>query len=155
VGRGGVRVFDGKGKRADDGKAATHPNGDHRSVALALPRLGDGTYVVTWRVVSEDSHPVHGAFTFRIGEGGAGPDTAARDLAKTSTGSRVVGVLYALVRVVVFASLLVLVGGAAFLVGLWPLVGGFGDRGGPGPARHPGLVRPRGHRRPDPRRPAR
>ena len=34
----------------------------------ALPHLANGAYVVTWRVISADSHPVHGAFTFIVGQ---------------------------------------------------------------------------------------
>jgi copper transport protein len=123
---GSIRVFDSEGKRVDEGKAPTHPPGEHSSVVLPLPALHDGTYVVTWRVVSADSHPVHGAFTFRVGPGQAAPDAAAADLVKSSGGSRAVGGLFALVRFLVFASLLVLVGGAAFLAGLWPA--GWRDR---------------------------
>ena len=33
----------------------------------AMPKLDDGTYVVTWRVTSADSHPIEGAFTFQVG----------------------------------------------------------------------------------------
>ncbi|HEV7887747.1 MAG TPA: CopD family protein, partial [Acidimicrobiales bacterium] len=119
------RVFDREGKRVDQGRPATHPGGDHSSVALPLPPLPDGSYVVTWRVVSADSHPIHGAFTFRVGEGGTGPEATPGELAQTG-GSRLVGVLYAAVRTLVFLSLLVLVGGVAFLLLLWPE--GWSDR---------------------------
>lgn len=37
--------------------------------------LGDGTHVVTWRVVSADSHPVAGGFTFAVGEATPGAIT--------------------------------------------------------------------------------
>ena len=33
--------------------------------------LPDGEYEVLWRVVSSDGHPISGAFTFRVGEGGS------------------------------------------------------------------------------------
>ena len=32
--------------------------------------LADGSYVVDWRVVSSDSHPLHAAYTFQIGPDG-------------------------------------------------------------------------------------
>ncbi|WP_411034858.1 copper resistance CopC/CopD family protein [Shinella sp. BYT-45] len=38
--------------------------------------LGDGTYVLTWRVVSEDGHPVAGSTVFSIGAPGASPPVA-------------------------------------------------------------------------------
>ena len=37
------------------------------SLTAELPDLADGTYVVAWKAVSADSHPVNGAFTFSIG----------------------------------------------------------------------------------------
>ena len=33
--------------------------------------LSDGAYIVDWRVISADGHPISGAWTFRVGEGGA------------------------------------------------------------------------------------
>lgn len=84
---GGVRVYDGDGARVDDGPVDT---GDTSRVAVALPDdLAEGGYVVVWRVVSADSHPVSGVWTFTYGDvaavdpelidelfGGAGADTA-------------------------------------------------------------------------------
>ena len=119
---GAVRVFDAHAKRLDSG-ASTHPHGDSRAVAVSVPNdLPDGGYVVTWRVISADSHPVHGAFTFLIGQGGGAAATkaeASRLLGQT-TGSVSVGVIYGIVRFASFASLFVLVGGAALVAGAWP-----------------------------------
>ena len=36
-------------------------------MSVSTPKLDDGTYVVTWRVISADAHPVRGAFTFTVG----------------------------------------------------------------------------------------
>ena len=121
---GAVRVFDSASHRVDTGNAY-HPHGDGKAVAVDVPtNLGPGGYVVTWRVISADSHPVHGAFTFLIGSGGANSANATRAeaarLLATSGGSRTVGVLFGAIRFLSFAALFVLVGGAAFLVGLWP-----------------------------------
>ena len=45
-----------------------HPDGTQSEVVRSsLPKLDDGTYVVTWRVISADSHPVEGAYTFQVG----------------------------------------------------------------------------------------
>ena len=63
---GAIRVFDGTGRSIDIG-AARHPGGRGAAVEVDLPKLSDGSYVVDWRVVSSDSHPVHAAFTFQIG----------------------------------------------------------------------------------------
>lgn len=118
---GSIRVLDLGGRRVDEA-GARHPAGDGRAVAIALPgHLPDGTYVVAWRVVSDDSHPVHGAFVFSVG--------AARDTGRaqalafalgSARGSATVGVVFGAVRVVLYAGLLVLVGGATALVALVP-----------------------------------
>ena len=64
---GAIRLFDGAGNQVDIGKA-THPAGHTEQVQVALGDLADGSYVVDWRVVSSDSHPVHAAYTFQVGE---------------------------------------------------------------------------------------
>jgi copper transport protein len=122
AGVGAVRVYDSDGERIDRGHVY-RPDGRSDAVAVDLPALDRGTYVVTWRVVSADSHPVQGAFTFRLGTAPAGEeDTAAlaERLLNAQGGSTTVGALYAVVRMLVFAALVVLVGGAAFVAALWP-----------------------------------
>jgi copper transport protein len=122
---GAIRVYDANSKRVDTGNAY-HLHGDGRVVAVNLAsNLPSGGYVVTWRVISADSHPVHGAFTFLIGSGGSATTaTAARieaaRLLATTGGSRTVGLLFGFIRFASFASMFVLVGGVAFLVGIWP-----------------------------------
>ncbi|MET9734239.1 copper resistance protein CopC [Streptomyces sp. NPDC006458] len=74
---GSVRVLDPGNHRVKTPEPAHGPDGD-RTVRLALPEdLGRGTFTVAWRVVSADSHPVSGAFTFSVGE--PTPTTAALD----------------------------------------------------------------------------
>lgn len=116
-----IRVFDSGAERADKGKA-DHPGGDSKAVGLKLPRLDGGVYVVTWRVTSADSHPIHGAFTFRVGPAVAddGGTALAKQLLSAGGGSQVVGGVYAVVRLLAYASLVVLVGGLAFLLLVWP-----------------------------------
>ena len=63
---GAIRVFDGTGKSISV-SAARHPDGRGPVVQIDLPKLSNGSYVVDWRVVSSDSHPVHAAFTFQVG----------------------------------------------------------------------------------------
>ena len=63
----GVRVLASSGKTVQGVGDAKH--GDKSSIVVAsLPDLADGTYVVDWQVVSADSHPINGAFTFTVGE---------------------------------------------------------------------------------------
>jgi copper transport protein len=119
VSLGGIRVFDTSGKRVDHG-TITHPNGVGARVAIALPKLKDGGYVVTWRVISADSHPVQGAFTFTIGDAAPAKASEVAGLLGSSGGSRAVGVVYGVSRALAFAAMLVLLGGLAFVVLVWP-----------------------------------
>lgn len=123
VSLGGIRVYDSDRQRVVTG-SPEHPDGTGSEVAVSLPKLGDGTYVVTWRVISADSHPVEGAFTFQVGPDAtlnpkAAQSVAVRLLASTG-GSTTVGVLYGIDRAVLFGSLALLIGGAVFLVVVWP-----------------------------------
>src|SRR5438270_1396434 len=63
-----VRLLDGNGKViAGPGGAAARDNELH----LALPaRLSNGGYLVTYRVISLDSHPVGGSLVFTVGPAG-------------------------------------------------------------------------------------
>lgn len=115
-----VRVYDSNGDRVDTGRPQ-HPDGRSSDVAADVPDLDDGAYIVTWRVISADSHPVHGAFTFRVGDAPAA-DTQAllQQLLNAEGGSHTVGVAFGVIRFLAFAALVVLLGGAAFLLAIWP-----------------------------------
>ena len=115
-----VRVYDSDADRLRTGRPR-HPEGRSAEVTVELPELRRGAYVVTWRAVSVDSHPVHGAFTFRVGDAPAGDAQALLErLVAADGGSTTVGVVYGLVRFAAFAALAALVGGTAFCVALWP-----------------------------------
>jgi copper transport protein len=119
---GSVRVFDQNGNRVDTG-SPTKPSADVVSVAVRA-RLTDGSYVVTWRVISADTHPVQGAFAFQVGTAAnaTSPKIAAlatRLLGK-ETSDKTVGVLYGVDRGVLFGGLTLLLGGALFCVIVWP-----------------------------------
>jgi len=119
---GSIRVFASpSGKQIETG-AAGHADGQASSVAVKLPKLDKGTYIVTWRVTSADSHPVHGAFTFVVGSGKGGQEDAAlaQKLLASGGGSTTVGAVYAVIRFAAFAALVVLVGGFAFVTLVWP-----------------------------------
>jgi copper transport protein len=92
-------------------------------VSTSLPKLAKGTYVVTWRVISSDSHPVEGAYTFQVGATATLSDKNAKGVAASllasSGGSRTVGVVYGIDRGLLYAGLALLIGGAAFLAAVW------------------------------------
>lgn len=66
-----LRLFTADGSSVDIGE--TEQDAGSRSLTARLPALDDGSYVVAWRAVSVDSHPINGAFTFSVG---AATDTA-------------------------------------------------------------------------------
>jgi len=61
-----VEVRNASGARVDSGKASFGAGG--RSVMrIALKPLSPGTYTVSWRVLSVDTHTTEGTFSFRVG----------------------------------------------------------------------------------------
>ena len=72
-----VSVTDAAGTQESAARPARSTgNPDELDVPLA-PHLRQGWYLVFWRVISEDGHPVRGAFTFAIGPN-PGPAPAFR-----------------------------------------------------------------------------
>lgn len=63
---GAIRLFDVDGERVATGEAR-HPGGTRSELSVPMPEIADGTYTVTWRVVSDDGHPVRGGFVFYVG----------------------------------------------------------------------------------------
>jgi len=59
-----ITVTNAAGARVDSGK--TRVNGNQMSVSLRS--TGPGTYRVTWRVLSVDTHTTDGSFTFQVGQ---------------------------------------------------------------------------------------
>ncbi len=117
-----IRVFDQKGNAIKTGKSV-HANGKSSTASVSLPALKDGTYAVTWRVISADTHPVQGAFEFAVGNAqvsASGSEFAQKLLAQQGGGNKVVGVTYGVIRFLTFASIALLIGVTVFLVALWP-----------------------------------
>ncbi|MFD7685857.1 copper resistance CopC/CopD family protein [Streptomyces sp. NPDC059781] len=108
-----VRVLDPKGKRVDKGDPA-NLSGTTYTVRL-LSGLPDGTYTVAYQVVSADSHPVAGAFTFSIGA----PSETSVSASAQASDDGLVGWLYGIGRYVSYAGFAVMAGGAAFVLACW------------------------------------
>jgi methionine-rich copper-binding protein CopC len=61
-----VTVTNEAGQRVDLGNTQVPP-GTPTELRVGLPPLPPGTYTVSWRVVSVDTHPTEGHFQFTIG----------------------------------------------------------------------------------------
>ncbi|MGW3110895.1 copper resistance CopC/CopD family protein [Streptomyces sp. NPDC001091] len=104
------RVYDPGNHRLSTGRA-DHVPGRSDTVRVPLPaRLAKGTYVVAWRVVSADSHPVSGALTFSVGE-----RTVTTATAPGRTENRTTTSLYDIARYLAYLAATALLGAAAFL----------------------------------------
>ena len=84
---GGIRLLDEAGATVP----TPDPTVDGHTVSWPMPAdLPDGAYVVTWRVVSADGHPVSGASSFGVGTAaGAVPGSATGAGSADTTGSTV------------------------------------------------------------------
>lgn len=103
---GGIRVFDVDGRRVDTA-TARHLGGADAALELPVPRLADGTYTVTWRVVSADGHPVRGGFVFYVGAPSAISSVA---IAGEQGASSAVSWAAGMVRAVWFVAFALLIG---------------------------------------------
>ncbi len=114
LGAGHARVLGADGERVDTGAAAV----EGRILTIPLREgLADDGYLVTYRVVSADSHPISGAYSFAVGDGdlvstaGAGADEPT---------DRVVAAALPAGRWLGFAGLALAVGVPALALCCWP-----------------------------------
>ncbi|MFD5079792.1 copper resistance CopC/CopD family protein [Streptomyces sp. NPDC058371] len=106
------RVLDPENRRVHTGEAG-HAGGRSETARVTLPRdLGTGTFTVAWRVVSADSHPVSGAFTFSVGK----PSATSVVLPSDASGNTAAGTLYDAARYFAYAAVALLIGAATFAV---------------------------------------
>ena len=104
-----VSVTDASGNRVTTGPPVRN-QADAHELDVPLRHLGRGWYLVYWRVISVDGHPVRGAFTFAVGPNqGPAPQFAIPSLSETAATP---GLLVA--RWIVLLSLLCAVGLLAF-----------------------------------------
>ena len=99
-----VEVLDPDGRNT---RGAVTGTGEAVTVALR-PDAAQGTYTLSWRVISADSHPVGGALTFSVGH----PTKPAAVTAVRA--DRTVAALFTVARFAGFAGFAVLAGAVAF-----------------------------------------
>lgn len=101
-----------------DQNATLIPTGVPRSITddtvmqVSVPSIGDGVYVVVWRVPSADGHVVDGAFSFQVGvRGGVDVGALIDNVSGNATATSTVGRLDTAARLLALIGLIVVVGG--------------------------------------------
>jgi copper transport protein len=113
--RAKIRVIGPDGGRADRGSPSVR--GDDLHIPLR-PGAARGTYVVGYRVISADGHPVGAAFTYSVGAPSANNATAqAQGGGHTD---RVVTIGVSVANFLGYAGLILAAGPALVLLVLWP-----------------------------------
>jgi copper transport protein len=83
-----VSVTDAAGHQVTSGQPSTAP-GSPQTLVTPLRKVPEGWYLVFWRVISADGHPVRGAFTFAVGPNpGPPPQFRVPSLSETATTTR-------------------------------------------------------------------
>jgi copper transport protein len=62
-----ISVTNAKGQQETDGPVNRSPADPDTLVVPLRPRLPEGWYLIYWRAISVDGHPVSGAFTYAVG----------------------------------------------------------------------------------------
>jgi methionine-rich copper-binding protein CopC len=83
-----VSVTDAAGHQQTAGPPTRSP-ANIDTLVVPLKQLGEGWYLVWWRVISEDGHPVRGAYTFAVGPNpGPAPQFVIPSTSETATTGR-------------------------------------------------------------------
>jgi copper transport protein len=100
-----VSITDAAGRRVAAGPPGRSPANPDTLVTPVKP-IGEGWYLVYWRVISADGHPVRGAFTFAVGPNpGPAPQFPIPSLSETAATTQLL-----IARWVVFLSTMSAIG---------------------------------------------
>ncbi|MGI5214495.1 copper resistance protein CopC [Plantactinospora sp. CA-290183] len=110
---GRAQVLAPDGRRINAGEPSVR--GDTLRIPIRAADRPLGTYLVSYRVVSADSHPVAGGYTFAVGAESAAAPTLADDPVRPD-----VRIAVPLIRYVGYAGLVLLIGPTLLLALLWP-----------------------------------
>ncbi len=113
----GLSLLDASGKTLFSGTPSAAATGGPTELVWSVGEtLPDGVYVVVWRVVSADSHPIHGAFSFSVGVAAPAPLAEGAQ----AGADRGVAVAFWAFRWLGYAGLAVFAGGVLVLWRCWP-----------------------------------
>jgi len=109
-----ITVIAPDGKRIDSGNPRVQGGDLHIPVRTNVP---GGTYLVSYRVISADSHPVGGGFTYSVGAPSPG---GAPKPANGGETDKIVATGVSIMQFVGFVGLILVLGPAMVLIALWP-----------------------------------
>ena len=105
-----ISVTNAAGRQETTGPAQRSPANPDTLVVPLRPRLPQGWYLIYWRAISVDGHPVQGAFTYAIGPNpGPAPQFPIPSIAGSATSLRLL-----IARWVMFLSVMSAIGLFAF-----------------------------------------
>ncbi|MEH1127628.1 copper resistance CopC/CopD family protein [Micromonospora sp. CPCC 206061] len=109
---GKILVLGPDGNRVDKGE----PTFAGAVVTIPVDQGGNGTYLVSYRVISADSHPVAGGYTYSVGAPSAPPS-----LERGEDTNQVVATAIKVAKYLGYAGLVLVVGPVLVLCLLWPV----------------------------------
>jgi len=110
-----IRVVGPDGKRIDKNDPVVSGNDLHIPVRVDVPR---GTFLVSYRVISADSHPVAAGYTYSVGAPSA--TAPASNPGASDRTDRAVAIAVSVSRYLSFAGLILVAGPVLVLTALWP-----------------------------------
>jgi copper transport protein len=100
-----ISVTNAAGQQQTTGSPHRAPS-DAKTLVVPLRHLSEGWYLVYWRVISVDGHPVRGAFTFAVGPNpGPQPQFVIPSISETAATPRLIAA-----RSVVFVAIMAAIG---------------------------------------------
>jgi copper transport protein len=101
-----ISVTDANGKQETTGPVTRSPSDPDTLVVPLRPNLPQGWYLIYWRAISVDGHPVQGAFTSAVGPNpGPAPQFPVPSISATATSTNLL-----IARWAMFLSVMVAIG---------------------------------------------
>ncbi len=101
-----ISVTNANGKQETTAPVSRDPSDPDTLVVPLRPNLAEGWYLIYWRAISVDGHPVQGAFTYAVGPNpGPAPQFPVPSIDETATSPNVL-----IARWVMFLSVMVAIG---------------------------------------------
>ena len=109
-----ISVTDAHGRQLTTAAVSRSPANPDTLVVPLKPHLREGWYLIYWRAISVDGHPVQGAYEFGVGPSpGPPPEFVAPHLSQTATAPRLV-----VARWIAFLSVMVAIGLFVFRIAI-------------------------------------